>query len=68
MADPDRKWLGQEQAQGTKGTGQREPEEWIENCKRWGHKDASEWHERKKKRNKLTEFTAARRLRWWPQR
>ena len=37
------------------------------NCRRWGHKDASEWHERKNKRNRLTESEAVRRLRWWPQ-
>ena len=48
-------WLGQGQAQGTDGKGN-------ENCRKWGHKDASEWHERKKKRNRLTEFEAARRL------
>ena len=60
-------WLIPIESGWDKGKHKEQTEKGNENCRRWGHKDASEWHERNKKRNRLTEFEAVRRLRWWPQ-
>ena len=36
-----------------KGKHKEQTEKGIENCRKWGHNDASEWHERKKKEKQV---------------